>query len=146
MKDDERINTDGMELAQYVESILEKGKLPNYVGERPLVFPVCIGTNRSGNIYQLECKCQKRGSIYSNYPEQIANIFPKCAKCIEEIKKLHKQAVCEKEREARKARKQARKDQQRKATRSLPIWAQWLLPILVPILVAVLAFVLQQFP
>lgn len=139
MKDDERINTDGMELAQFVESILEKGKLPNYVGERPLVFPVCIGRNHSSNVYQLECKCQIRGDIYSNYPEQVAEFFPKCAKCIEEIKKLHKK----KEREDRKAQKQAHKEGQRKATRSLPIWAQWLLPIFAAILSVALASVLS---
>lgn len=141
MKDDERISTDGAELAQYVESTLKKGLLPHYVGERPLVIPVCIGRNSKGNVYQLECKCQIRGNTFSNYPEQIATIFPKCAKCIEEVGKLHKRAVYEKEREARKALKQARKEeQQHKATRSLPIWAQWLLPILA----VVLAFVLSK--
>lgn len=135
MRDDERVRTDGAELAQYMESILKRGKLPHYIGEKPLVFPVCIGRNSSGNVYQLECKCQIRGNTYSNYPEQISTIFPKCAKCIEEIGKLHKKAVYEKEREARKELKQARKkERQRKATRSLPIWAQWLLPVLAVLL------------
>ena len=140
--DEERINTDGVELAQYVENILEKGQLPSYVGERPLVFPVCIGTNYSGNSYQLECKCQIRGSTYSNYPEEISAVFPKCARCIEEIKRRHKKAVHEEERQARK---QVRKEkQQREVTRYLPIWAQWLLPIFAAVLTVVLGFILSN--
>ena len=138
LMDEERINTDA-ELAQYVENILEKGKLPSYVGERPLVFPVCIGTNDYGrSLYQLECKCQIRGSIYGGYPEKVGTVFPKCARCIEEVKRRHKKAVHEEERQAKKARKQARKERRRReATRSLPIWAQWLLLFL-----GVLGFVL----
>lgn len=136
--DEERINTAGVELAQYVKNILEEGKLPSYIGERPLVFPVCIGRNDYGNFYQLECKCQIRGSTYKGYPEQISAVFPKCAKCIEEIKRRHKKAMYEEERQAKKARKQARKERRRReATRSPPIWAHWL-----PLLLAVLGFVL----
>ena len=138
---EERMSTDSAALTQYVESILDKGKLPYYVGERPLVFPVFIGRNEYGNFYQLECKCQVRGSTYKSYPEQVSDVFPKCAKCIGRIRTLHKQDVYEKEKRAKEARRQARKEkQQREATRSLPTWAQWLLPIFT----AVLAFVLSK--
>ena len=141
LMDEERINTDA-ELAQYVENILEKGKLPRYVGERPLVFPVCIGTNDYGrSLYQLECKCQIRGSFYVGYPEKVSDVFPKCARCIKEIKSRHKKAVYE---EGRQARKQARKEKRRReATRFLPIWAQWLWPIFVAVLTVVLGFIFQ---
>lgn len=142
--DKKRINTDGEELAQYVENILVKGKLPNYVGEKPLVFPVCIGANDYGSFYQLECKCQIRGNTYSKYPEQISAVFPKCAKCIKEINRWHKKTVYEEKRQAKKARKQAHKEEKRsQETRNLPIWAQWLLRIILSILTVLLTVFLS---